>query len=153
MATETLPGECRMYYRADQQHLGHEINGVCGEPGEATLAAAGAMGMPAGCCACCAFWPHRVGGKSTGQERANPGLVLLWERVRRGYRHRGEGEEPWAGRTRCLWPELLSDPMGGVSAGLWLLRICTHFLQAGGGRLLPRLPSHGLWSGKVLPKT
>lgn len=57
--------------------------------------------MPAGCCA---SELHQVGGKSTGQERANSGLVLPWERVRRGDRHRGE--ELWAGRTRCLCPEL-----------------------------------------------
>lgn len=54
MAIETLPGECRIYSRADQQHPGYEINRICGEPEEATPAAAEAVGLPAGCCACCA---------------------------------------------------------------------------------------------------
>lgn len=37
MAIETLPGECRIYYRADQQHPGYEINSICGEPEERPL--------------------------------------------------------------------------------------------------------------------
>lgn len=86
MAIETFPGECRMNYRADQQHPGHEINSVCGEPGEATLAANGAMGMPAGSCACCAgkstdqeskSWAGAAVGERTDTEERSPGQAAL----------------------------------------------------------------------------
>jgi len=89
-AVETLPGEWRIYYKADRLH-----------PGCIALVGASsdeAVGMPAGCCACLCFAPSSGGREKHAQRNSKS-----WADAPRceGCRcHRRAGQQSTLGRRR-----------------------------------------------------